>query len=85
MRTALWAKDKNINMYAIGAGVVAGSVGVDGLTVNLTVVCERDVARMYFSSGDLEVSSLRAAQECTVLNTNETKYQVAIVTNHNRS
>ena len=41
---------------------------------NLTVICdhEREVAHLNFSTGGNIVKSLRAAQECTVLSTNET-------------
>ena len=45
-----------------------------GLMPNLTVMCdhERVVAHLNFSTGGNIVDSLRAAQECTVLSTNET-------------
>ena len=54
------------------AGFVTDTVGTFGLMPNLTVICERDVAHLNFSTGGNKVDSLRAAQECTVLSTNET-------------
>ena len=54
------------------AGFVTDIVGNFGLLPNLTVICERDVAHLNFSTGGNRVTSLRAAQECTVLSTNET-------------
>ena len=54
------------------AGLVTDTVGIFGLMPNLTVMCERDVAHLNFSTGGNIVASLRAAQECTVLSTNET-------------
>ena len=54
------------------AGLVTDNVGIFGLLPNLTVICERDVAHLNFSTGGNIVQSLRAAQECTILSTNET-------------
>ena len=53
-------------------GLVTDTVGTFGLMPNLTVICEGDVAHLNFSAGGNRVISLRAAQECTVLSTNET-------------
>jgi hypothetical protein len=64
----------------IFAGLVATSVGITGLMANLTVLCEREVAQLYFNTGGNKVKSLQAAQECTVLNTNETIYEVQLHT-----
>ena len=47
-------------------------MGTFGLMPNLTVMCERDMAHLNFSTGGNIVEGLRAAQECTVLSTNET-------------
>ena len=41
--------------------------GVDERMVNLTVKCDRDVAHLKFSTGGLDVRSIRLAQECIVL------------------
>ena len=49
--------------------------------VNLTVICGRDVANLSFSTGGLQVRSLRAAQECTVVTDNETISKVHTTTN----
>ena len=68
-----WSSIINIKYYYYYCtAIVTDSVGIFGLMANLTVVCERDVAHLNFSTGGNIVRSLRAAQECTVLNTNET-------------
>ena len=56
------------------ADVDTDTVGNLGLMPNLTVICdhEREVAHLNISTGGNIVRSVRAAQECTILSTNET-------------
>ena len=60
--------------YYFAGRLVTDTVGNLGLMPNLTVICdhEREVAHLNFSTGGNIVTSLRAAQECTILSTNET-------------
>ena len=39
--------------------------GLEGMAVNLTVSCDRNIANLKATSGGLAVSELRLAQECS--------------------